>query len=99
MFGSRCNPSSISRRAYITRDGHSDSPFTVGFMSLLLGRCVLRAPAGPVDLDRYAPRERSRVDEVERYVRAAVGEQPRALADDHGGVLAEGPGTCESSPA
>src|SRR5216683_1206895 len=46
--------------------------------------CVLRAPGGPVDLDRHPLRGGSRVDEVERFVRAGFGEQPRALADDHG---------------
>src|SRR5713101_914631 len=48
------------------------------------GGCILRAPGGPVDLDRYPLRGCSRVDQVKRYVRAGVGEQPRALADDHG---------------
>jgi hypothetical protein len=37
-------------------------------------RCVLRAPGRPVDLDRYALREGSRVDQVKRDVRAGVGE-------------------------
>src|SRR6059058_21606 len=46
--------------------------------------CVPRAPVGPVDLDRYALRVGSRVDQVKRSVRAGVGEQPRALAEDHG---------------
>src|SRR5216683_4506186 len=45
--------------------------------------CILRASGRPVDLDRYALREGSRFDQVKRYVRAVVGEQPRALADDH----------------
>src|SRR5437762_2836027 len=45
--------------------------------------CILRAPGRPVDLDRYALREGSRLDQVKRYVRAGGGEQPRALADDH----------------
>jgi hypothetical protein len=40
-------------------------------------------PAGPIGLARDALREGSRVDEVEREIRADVGEQPRALADDH----------------
>ncbi len=44
---------------------------------------VLRAPSGPIGLARDALREGSRVDEVEREIRAGVGEQPRALADDH----------------
>src|SRR5438445_1556964 len=48
------------------------------------GGCILRAPGGPVDLDRYPLAGDSRVDQVERYVRAAVGEEPRALADHHG---------------
>ena len=48
------------------------------------GGCILRAPGGPVDLDRYPLRGGPRVDQVERLVRAGVGEQPRALADDHG---------------
>jgi hypothetical protein len=38
------------------------------------GRSVLRAPGGPVDLDRYALRGGSRVDQVKRCVRAGVGE-------------------------
>jgi hypothetical protein len=42
------------------------------------------APAGPVDLDRYPLRGGLRSDQLERYVRAGVGEQPRPLADDHG---------------
>ncbi len=46
--------------------------------------CILRAPGRPVDLDRYALREGSRFDQVKRNVRAGVGEQPRALAEDHG---------------
>src|SRR5713226_5352207 len=45
---------------------------------------ILRAPGRPVDLERYALREGSRFDQVERQVRAGAGEQPRALADDHG---------------
>src|SRR5205809_6414510 len=45
---------------------------------------VLRAAVRPVDLNRYALRVGSRVDQVERDVRAGVGEQPRALAEDHG---------------
>jgi hypothetical protein len=44
----------------------------------------VRAPGGPIDLDRYALRVGSRVDQVKRNVRAGVGEQPRALAEDHG---------------
>src|SRR5207237_3321947 len=35
-------------------------------------------------LDRYALRVGSRVDQVKRNVRAGVGEQPRALAEDYG---------------
>ena len=38
------------------------------------GGCVLRAPGGPVDLDRYPIRGGSRVDQVKRCVRAGVGE-------------------------
>src|SRR5215211_2877940 len=45
---------------------------------------ILRAPGGPVDLDRYARRVGSRVDQVKRNVRAGVGEQPHALSDDYG---------------
>src|SRR5216684_6666433 len=45
--------------------------------------CILRAPGRPVDLDRYALREGSRVDQVKRCVRPGRREQPRALADDH----------------
>src|SRR6266516_8207992 len=46
--------------------------------------CILRATCRPVDLERYALRECSRFDQVKRHVRAVLGEQPRALADDHG---------------
>ena len=49
-----------------------------------VGFCVLRASGGPVDLDRYGLRVGSRVDQVKRNVRAGAGEQPRALAEDHG---------------
>src|SRR5258708_17529239 len=45
--------------------------------------CILRASGRPVDLHRYALREGSRFDQDKRYVRAVVGAQPRALADDH----------------
>src|SRR5438067_1713311 len=45
------------------------------------GRCVLRAPGGPVDLDGHPAGGGSRVDQFECCVRAGVGEQPRALAD------------------
>jgi hypothetical protein len=45
-------------------------------------RFVLRAAGGPVDVDRYP--FRPRFHQVARCVRAGVGEQPRALADDHG---------------
>ena len=47
------------------------------------GGCILRAPVGPVDLDPGALREGSRFDQVKRHVRAGVGAQPSALADDH----------------
>src|SRR5919108_2013647 len=49
-----------------------------------MSRCVLRAPGGPIDLAGDALRERSRLDKVKRDVRAVVGEEPHALADDHG---------------
>jgi hypothetical protein len=39
-----------------------------------MSRCILRATGGPVDLDRYALRVGSRVDQVKRNVRAGVGE-------------------------
>src|SRR4029079_5502610 len=48
------------------------------------GGCILRAPVRPVDLERHAPGEGSRVDQVERYVRAGLGEEPLALSDDYG---------------
>ena len=47
-------------------------------------RCVLGAPGGPVDLDRHSRRRCARFEQFERSVLAHVGEQPRALADDHG---------------
>src|ERR671934_1553286 len=71
--------------------GHSDSAFIAALPAFIAtivsvdgcGR-VLRAPGRPVDLDRYALRVGSRVDQFKRNIRAGVGEQPRALADDHG---------------
>ena len=48
------------------------------------GRRILRPPGRPVDLDRHALGEDARVDQVKRYVRAGVWEQPRALTDYHG---------------
>src|SRR5688500_14511035 len=48
------------------------------------GRCILRSPAGPEDLDRYPAGCGPGGDQIERYVRAGVREQARALADDHG---------------
>src|SRR5919204_666896 len=47
-------------------------------------RCISWTPGGPVDLDRYPLLGGSRVDQVERDVRARLGEEPRALADDDG---------------
>ncbi len=47
-------------------------------------RFILRAPGGPVDLDRHTARGRARFDQFERPVPAGVREQPRTLADDHG---------------
>jgi len=48
------------------------------------GRRVLRPPGGPVDLDRHPAGGGSRVDQAKRGIRAGAGEQPRALADNHG---------------
>src|SRR5215217_7392224 len=48
------------------------------------GCSVLRTAGGPVDLDRHTARGGPRFDQLERCVPAGVGEQPRALADDHG---------------
>src|SRR6266540_3544979 len=48
------------------------------------GGCILRAPGGPVDLDRYPVRGGLRSDQFERPVPAGVREQPRALTDNHG---------------
>src|SRR6187551_2732637 len=47
-------------------------------------RRVPRAPGGPIDLDRDTAQGGPRSDQLERPVPAGVGEQPRALADDHG---------------
>jgi hypothetical protein len=46
--------------------------------------CVPRAAVGPVDLDRYPLRGGPRFHQVERCVRAGVGEQPCALSEYHG---------------
>ena len=48
------------------------------------GRSDLQAPGGPVDQDRHPDRSGPRFDQFERYAPAGVGEQPRALAHDHG---------------
>ena len=39
---------------------------------------------GPLDLDRHPGGGGQRFDQFERSIRAGVGEQPRALSDDHG---------------
>ena len=44
-----------------------------------------RAPGGSVGLDRHPLRVDREVDQVERNGRAGGGEQPLALAEDHGG--------------
>ena len=49
-----------------------------------MSRRVLRVAGGPVDLDRHSLGVDSRVDQVERDVRAGLGEESRALAEDHG---------------
>ena len=46
--------------------------------------CILRAPGGPVELDRHTARGGPGLDQFERPAPAGVREQPRALADDHG---------------
>src|SRR5437879_5458126 len=48
------------------------------------GRYVLRTPARPIGLDGDAPGSGPRVDQIERDVRAGIGEQSCALADDDG---------------
>src|SRR6266536_1330727 len=58
-------------------DGRSIPGASVG-----RGRGVLRATGGPVDLDYHPARGGPGFDQFERGVRAGVGEQPRALADD-----------------
>ena len=45
---------------------------------------IPRVPGRPIDLECDALREGPRLDQVERHVRAGVGEESRALADDHG---------------
>src|SRR6185436_21148541 len=47
-------------------------------------RSILGASLGAVDLDGYALGVRSRVDQVERDVRATFGEQPYTLAEEDG---------------
>src|SRR3712207_7627648 len=42
-------------------------------------RCVLRAPGRPVDLDDHPAGGDPRFEQLERCVRAGVGEQPHAL--------------------
>src|SRR5690606_39816101 len=45
---------------------------------------VLGPSVGTIGLGRDAVREGLRVDQFESGVRAVLGEEPRALADDHG---------------
>jgi hypothetical protein len=49
-----------------------------------MSRWILRAAGGPVDLDRQSLGVDARVDQVKRDVRAGLGEEARALAEDHG---------------
>src|SRR5713226_7737160 len=79
--------SSITETRYRISDHllWSGAPLVGGRSPLLRTRLPRSDTAGrPVDLKRYALREGSRFDQVERHVRAGAGEQPRALADDHG---------------
>src|SRR5215210_8308903 len=66
----------------------SSSGIVGSFLSHVLqvgrGRFVLRAPVGSVDLEDHPAGGGPRVDQLKRSVRAGVGEQPRALADDQG---------------
>jgi hypothetical protein len=96
---SSCRPRAVERRdkpvqAEVTahpacrRTVHPDSaPSGIGGVSFAnwtaTSRCVLRAPGRPEDLKGDALREGSRVEQVKREVRPGVGEEPRALADDH----------------
>jgi hypothetical protein len=54
--------------------GGSGRSSNASLMSRAPVGCVLRAPGRPVDLERYACREGSRIDQLKRYVRAGVGE-------------------------
>src|SRR5713101_5525133 len=75
---------SPSPYGHVSTFGMTEAAAPMSLASARGGGCILRAPGGPVDLDRYPLRGGSRVDQVEGCVRAGVGEQPRALADDHG---------------
>jgi hypothetical protein len=59
---------------YNHRRRHSALGYLAPAGSVGGGGCILRAPGGPVDLDRYALRGGSRVDQFERCVRARGGE-------------------------
>jgi hypothetical protein len=66
----------------------SSSGILGSFLSHVLhvgsGLSVPQVPGGPVGLDRHPAGGGPRSDQLERDVRAGVGEQPRALADDQG---------------
>src|ERR687893_1882652 len=66
----------------------SSSGILGSFLSYVLrmgcGLPVPRAPFRTVDLERHPVGGGARLDQLERQVRAGVGEQPPALADDHG---------------
>src|SRR5262245_37633667 len=47
------------------------------------GPCILRAPGRSEDLDRHPFRVGSRLDQVERKIRAGLREQPRPLSEKH----------------
>src|SRR5438067_8906891 len=75
LYVTRSFPVSVERSGSIP-------PQVATLLQLQGGGRVLRAPGGPVDLDRHPAGGGPRFDEFERTVPAGVGEQPRALADD-----------------
>src|SRR6266545_5525699 len=82
-------PTELSAQLGVARRSAGPGPFgpraaPTSRVQVGRGRFVLRAAGGPVDLDRYPLRGGPRFHQFERYVRAGGGEQPRALADDHG---------------
>src|SRR5260370_30481168 len=67
------------------RSGWMKSMNRIASLTPLRGLDVFRPlPERPISLDGYAPGSGPRVDQIEGGVRAGIGEQPCALAENDG---------------